>query len=206
MKNIFFFAVLFIFSTGIQGQQFRGGIIAGLNACQVDGDNYAGFNKLGFEVGAYVYRPVSVKIDLQLEIKYMGKGARKITSDYDMVQYRSQLHYIELPVLLHYKATPKVGLEGGLAFGYLFSYAEKDEYGNLPEQDAVHFKAFELSGVIGVRYQIKPRISAHLRYSYSILPVLNHPGNLTYHFNLGANNNLFSIGILYEIGKQKQGE
>jgi hypothetical protein len=186
----------------LAAQQFRGGIIAGINGSQVDGDHYAGYNKLGIMAGFFVYRPVSEKLDIQLEIKYMGKGASKKTTKSDLVQYKSQLHYVEMPLLLHYKASRKLGIEAGLGFGYLFSYAEKDEYGEIPIEDAAKFNAFELSSIIGLRYNIKPFLALNLRYSYSILPILNSPGDITYFFNRGAYNNLFSIGVMYELGQK----
>ncbi len=200
MKKFIVF-ILLLLPLYVAAQQFRGGIIAGINGSQVDGDHYAGYNKLGFMGGFFVYRPLTDRLDLQLEIKYMGKGANKKTTKTDLSQYKSQLHYIELPVLLHYKLSQKFGVEAGLGFGYLFSYAEKDEYGELPIQDAVDFKSFELSSIIGLRFYIKPFLSAHLRYSYSILPILDNPGEITYFFNRGAYNNLFSLGVMYELGK-----
>ena len=37
-----------------QALRFDGGLVAGLNASQVQGDDYTGFNKLGLSGGAFV--------------------------------------------------------------------------------------------------------------------------------------------------------
>lgn len=200
MKKFLLFTLVLL-PLCVTAQQFHGGIIAGINGSQVDGDHFTGYNKLGFMAGFFVYRPLSERLDLQLELKYMGKGAAKKTTKTDFSEYKSQLHYIEMPVLLHYKLSEKFGGEAGIGFGYLFSYAEKDEYGKIPDEAAVDFKPFELSSIIGFRYNVKPQLTVVLRYSYSILPILGSPGEITYFFKRGAYNNLFSLGVMYELGK-----
>jgi hypothetical protein len=199
----FAFGVLFIsLSYNSFSQRFKGGLLLGFNASQVDGDTYAGFDKFGIMGGAYVYTPISPLFDIQMEIKYMGKGARKRTSEVDLTQYQSNLNYIEIPVLLRLNTKNKIGLEAGLGFGYLFSYSLENEYGVLPLSETPKFRSFELSYIVGIGYQFAPKFSVNLRYSYSVISIAKTPEvAYTYFRRSGLYNNLFSLGIYYSIGK-----
>ena len=183
-------------------QRFQGGPLVGFNASQVDGDTYSGFNKFGLMGGAYVFTQLSDVLDIQMEIKYMGKGAHKRTTDLDPYQYQSNLHYIEIPILLRYNTNTKIGIEGGLGFGHLFSYSEENENGVLSEKEANHFKPFELCSLIGLSYQFASKFTINLLYSYSILSLVNTPSvTYTYFRHSGVFNNLFSAGLYYNLGK-----
>jgi hypothetical protein len=201
------FTFLFIFP--VKSQIFKGGAVLGLNASQVDGDSYWGYDKFGLMVGGFVYTPLSHNLDIQFEIKYMSKGAQKGANDVSADQYlvyKSKLNYIEIPVLLRLNTVTKVGFEAGLGFGYLFSYSESDEYGSLPTEEATKFKSFELSGLLGLNYKINNQFSGNLRYSYSLLPITSGYSNPVTTFPVlkyilkGAYNNLFSLGVYYEFG------
>jgi len=147
--------------------------------------------------GPYVYYQLSAKFDAQLEIKYMGKGADKNSNKDDLTKYTSTLHYLEIPFILRWNTNDKVGWEGGLGLGYLFSHSEKNEYGDMPSEDAIDFKPFELSWLIGVRYRFAQRWMVNMRFSYSAISVFDHQ-------TMGRNgyNNLFCMGICYQLGNE----
>jgi len=204
MRVRFGFLVLLVISMGnsVFAQHFHGGPLLGFNASQVDGDTYAGYDKFGVMGGAFVYTHLSDMFDIQMEIKYMGKGARKRTTAEDLSQYKSNLNYIEIPILLRFNTKSKIGVEGGLGFGYLFSYSVEDEYGELPSSAFPKFKQFELCSIIGINYQFAPKFLVDLRYSYSILSIVDRPEiDYTYFRRTGAYNNLFSLGVYYTLGQ-----
>jgi hypothetical protein len=179
-------------SKGLHAQNFKGGILLGVNACQVDGDQLDGYNKLGFMTGAYVYKPVSKYFDVQLEIKYMGKGAAKKKTEINNNEYRNtNLHYIEIPVMARF-TIQKLGVEGGLGFGYLFSSKIKDDLGEIELEPDEQMKPFEFNGVAGLNYMATPKLSVNIRYSYSILSI-RHSYRIFF-------NNIISTGIFYQIG------
>jgi hypothetical protein len=192
---IFFISLSFISFA----QRFEGGFLAGMVASQVDGDTYAGYNKLGFSLGAYVFTPISPKTDIQLEIKFITKGANKKVTETDPRQYTSNLNYIELPVLLKLNTSKKITWEGGIGFGYLFSFSEKDENGPLPSDESARFKSFELSGQLGMKYIFTDHLSANIRFSYSILPVMDYGQTTAQYFRSGAFNNLVNISVYYAL-------
>jgi hypothetical protein len=132
----------------------------------------------------------------------MGKGARKRTTEEDLTQYKSNLNYIEIPVLLRLNTKNKIGVEAGLGFGYLFSYSLENEYGVLPSNETPKFRPFELSYVVGLKYQFAPQFAVNLRYSYSIISIVDTPDvAYTYFRRSGEFNNLFSLGVYYNLGQ-----
>ena len=48
----------------VQAQNFGGGLIAGASTSQVAGDNLAGFNKIGWVVGAYTNLKIKENLHL----------------------------------------------------------------------------------------------------------------------------------------------
>jgi hypothetical protein len=209
LKTLMCAICLLSFIATSHAQRFSGGLVLGVNASQVDGDTYSGYNKFGIMGGVFAYTPLSNKIDLQMEIKYMGKGAHKKTTEQDLYQYKSILNYIEIPLILRLNTKIKLGWEAGLGFGYLFSYAEKDENGKLPDDGSTSFKPFELSSIIGALYKLSEKFQVNLRYSYSIFTIVDKNFSLptgvadNFRGGRGVYNNLFSLGVYYTIGNKK---
>lgn len=195
MKYRFFILILFLACIPVAAQHFKGGLALGINGSQVDGDTYAGYNKLGFMAGPYVFYPLSNKWDMQVELKYMGKGAaRRKTGKEDYEKYTNTMHYIEIPVIFRYNSSAKLGFEGGLGFGYLFSVVEKDEYGVIADGYGHTFSKYEVCSLIGARYRFLLRMAVNIRYSYSLTSVFDR--DIVGH---GGYNNLFSIGIFHDF-------
>ena len=57
----FYLVVLLLTIVSLRGfsQRFEGGVLVGLNASQVDGDNYSGYHKPGIVLGGYVQTNLS---------------------------------------------------------------------------------------------------------------------------------------------------
>lgn len=159
--------ILFCICTKSFCQDFKAGVLAGSVFSQVDGDSYAGFNKLGLVSGIYVYRSISKKVDLQLEMKLKQKGSR-FTGDKkkgDFRIYRMNLSYLEIPLLMKYHYTD-FAVEAGLNFSVLMHSKEKDESGEVIYSNP--FEKTELSPLIGFNYEWKNNFSFSVRWSYSL--------------------------------------
>lgn len=168
MKKILFIATIII-SISVsrsEAQDFRAGVLGGGVFSQIDGDNYSGFNKAGFALGVYAARQINPHWLAQFEILYAQKGAKKnphqASGDYTM--YKASLNYIEIPVFARYYLN-KFSFDAGVSYGVLVSSKEEDEHG---EFDADPFEDQEWATLIGVNYQINPRLYAGFRWGYSI--------------------------------------
>ena len=67
---------IFLFFTfaAFSQQRFKAGIVAGINAAQVDGDLAAGYNKIGLLGGLRVTTVLSNKFDVSLDFLYSQQG------------------------------------------------------------------------------------------------------------------------------------
>ena len=107
------FALLMLFMTlWVSAQRFEGGVIAGFNATQVEGDTFKGYNKPGILAGFFVQTDVAPAIFAGMEIKYSQKGSRKRIkqNDPDPKKYIMRLGYIDLPVFAGFRTSDRLSL------------------------------------------------------------------------------------------------
>ena len=199
----FYLLIILTFITGMTGfaQRFEGGLLAGLNASQVDGDSYSGYNKPGIVAGAYVINNFSPTVFSGMEIKFAQKGSRK-NPNYkidDQVKYIMRLNYIDMPLYLGVRTGGNASIIGGVSAGYLFSATEYDNYGEFQEEDKRPFNDFDVQGMIGFRYQITDRLSVDLRGAYSLLPIREQPGEVLYYWLDSQFSNLLNTTVLYRL-------
>ena len=85
-----------------QALRFDGGPVAGINASQVQGDDYTGFNKLGLSGGAFIdIRNPENYWGVRLEMHYAEKGSRRGGDpELGTTTIELRMNYIDIPVLL----------------------------------------------------------------------------------------------------------
>ena len=132
MKRILFLAFVCFSALAVQAQRFEGGILAGLNASQVDGDFTHGYHKPGVLLGGYVQTDLSRVIYTGAEIKYSQKGSRKNpdTETGDQEKYIMRLDYMDVPVYLGFRTSQAISFIAGLSVGYLMQSGEWDNHGH----------------------------------------------------------------------------
>ena len=151
---------------GLRAQSFNAGFFGGVTAAQVDGDQYAGFHKLGMTAGFFVNREIDKNFYWQLEIKYVARGALENEPDnyyYDKTVYR----YIEIPLSVNYLFDEKYQLEIGLSPEVLLSYAHFDGNGKTNPSLYPDNNRFGLSVFAGIVYWFIPSTGVGFRYTYS---------------------------------------
>ncbi len=160
---------IFLFYTSSAAQDFIAGPLAGVTFSQIDGDTYTGFNKPGVNFGAFVIREIDSHWDVQGEITYTQKGARKYPKpdEGDFDDYKVSLGYIQFPLLGVYKFNA-FSLEGGISIGSLISSYEAKDQVKIPEATAVPFQNIEWATLLGFNYYFSQRAWVNVRMSYSI--------------------------------------
>jgi hypothetical protein len=200
MRKTILVLVLFFTAWAARGQLFTGGVAGGLAASQIEGDEYAGYYKAGGSLGAWTRTNLKGKLQVQMEVRYIMKGAGKQTNTEDPSYYRVQLHYAEVPLLAVYTLRKKLAFESGIGFAFLIASGEDlDGYGYLDPDPP--FRGIDLNWQAGVNYAFTSRISGDIRFSYSLIPVRNHPGSQTYRLNQGQYNNTVGFAISYRLNK-----
>ncbi len=190
-----------------RGQGFRAGVIAGVSATQISGDQLGGFDKAGVIAGGFVSTYLSPKFDVQMEILYFQKGSRKNANPdiEDYTSYLLRLNYFEVPVLAQWKFSKRFVFEAGPTFGALLSTYEEDEYGEVNEN--YPFKKFELGILGGMNIMVVKGLSFNARIESSVMPVRDHASGQSYRLNHGQYNAALGLTIRYKFeGRQKTAE
>ena len=199
----FYLIILLLAITSLSGfsQRFEGGVLVGLNASQVDGDNYSGYHKPGAALGGYVQTNLSRTVYAGMELKFAQKGSRNIDSlaTDGQIKYIMRLNYVDLPVYLGIRTSERISLLVGVSPGYLISGTEYNDYGKLTEQDQNAFSEFDLQGLLGFRLQLTKRLFVDLRGAYSVLPIRKQKGDPLWYWKSNQFNNLLSTTVLYRL-------
>lgn len=182
----------------------------GIAGAQIDGDNYAGYNKAGIYGGCFVGRKFGEKFSSAFGLTFIQKGARKNQNiqkgDYEY--YRINLNYVEVPVNLEWKLK-LFRLYGGFFYSRLISYRESNQFGDLPGTGK--YRNADVGYVLGGEREIRGGFSLGVRFSYSVKPIYYYvspipyrPGLFSGFFNKGLYNNLMVFYFHYEISPRKK--
>ena len=121
MKLTKILVLTFFLITGyLSGQEFNGGILAGLATTEVSGDRLQGPNKAGIYAGVFVNRYFSETSSIQMELDFIQKGSRENPDSTNNFQsYLLRLNYVELPVHYRYDFHERGSFEVGMSLGVL---------------------------------------------------------------------------------------
>jgi len=169
-KTIILLLMVFLYSSVLKAQEFKGGILLGFCASQMDGDKLKGFNKFGPTAGIFVNRKFTEKWGGQFEIRYNQKGAANVKAE---ETYKVRLNYVEIPFLASYNFTKYLKCELGLVPSILISSkALIVTYDTYPKM-----QTFDLPIAFGLNYSLTKKIDVNIRYSYSTFPVSGYYNN-----------------------------
>jgi len=201
MKSIIHIPIILLFLLPLSSfsQPFSGGFFAGMSASQVDGDTYAGYNKIGLTAGGYISSEFNRSWKWKTELRYIQKGAVKKNTIEDPDYYRLAIHYVEVPFMVQYYINEQLYLEAGLAPDIYLFHKEEDEIGDIPSNEGPAYHRFGLNAGAGVGYFITENIIIGLRNSYSAIPMRDHASGQTYLLNRGQYNNVLAISLYYHF-------
>jgi Outer membrane protein beta-barrel domain len=183
-------------------QRFKGGVLLGVNATQIDGDRMSGYDKGGLVAGTFVYTVLSKSWNIQMELCYSGKGS-STPKDAPVFQ-RNRLNYIELPLLGQYALIKNVKLQFGASAGYLFRATHNIGDGTGYNDFKESFNKIEIAAFGGVNLTYFDPILINIRYSYSVFPVFTPPQTSSAIYGPHPwYNNVITLGIYYRIGAKK---
>jgi hypothetical protein len=199
MRNLLLIPAFFLLVASVSAQRFGGGLIAGLSATQVSGDNLGGFDKAGIGAGGFVNLKFSEKFSAQMELMFIQKGSKSNSND--SIFYRMKLQYVEVPILIgyHYK---KFIFDAGPSVGFLVSATEEDFYSVLKDQKP--FNPIDLSVNIGITYPLLNRLYLNWRISNSVIPIREHASGATFRLNRGQYNSMLFFSFRYYFEKKEK--
>ena len=185
---------------------FYAGPILGANFTQVDGDNFAGYHKVGINVGGIVYAQLAEHFAASMEILFSQKGARSNTGkpaskpNYIIEDYHLNFNYAEVPIQLNFFDKRKSHFGGGLSVSQMVSYSEtlKTTPFDPDAQDLetkYPVKKIDLNFVLGGNLHLWKGLFLNMRFQYSLLPIrTNIPAGYgrTQQFN-----NMYTLRLVY---------
>lgn len=167
---------------------FYGGAVIGTNFSQIDGDNFAGYRKVGINAGGIIYTHVAPHVAASLEILYSQRGAKSNKSQFSntkqflITDYSIDLHYAEVPIQIHYYDKRRSHFGGGFSYSQLIGSEEKattnnTSFNDTSNLDDFNFKKYDINFVIGGNLHLIKGLYLNVRFQYSLLPVrtLIHP-------------------------------
>jgi hypothetical protein len=121
-----------------EGQRFAAGVVAGATASQIDGDQSAGYHKLGLTGGLQVLAKLKERQALSVDILFTQRGCQNQPQIPPF--FSTTLNYVEVPVMWHYFDWLEEGetgepdwyhiqASGGLVYGRLLGTRDKFEDG-----------------------------------------------------------------------------
>ncbi len=181
------------------------GLLAGANFAQVDGDNYAGYRKIGANVGGIGHIRLYRHITFSFEILYSQKGAKSdiirystLDSTTAVLKYGIQLNYAEIPLMINYFDKNKSHFGVGVSFSRLLNGTE-----NLVTYPAVAinldnypFRKQNYDLIIGGDLHLWKGLFLNVRFQYSLVPIRTEspPG-----FSRAQNqySNIWTVRMMY---------
>ncbi len=178
---LFFLAFFFLCHSCQAQQRFKAGLIGGFNLSQIDGDNAAGYERIGMMGGVRGVAILSNKSELSFELLYSQRGSQ---SDLDVKSsinpFKIKLNYIEVPVLFNYldweiedddkNKYYKMHFTGGFSYGRLLNADVED---GLPNSDldiiATYFRQNDVSIVLGATFYANRHLGFTMRWNRSLI-------------------------------------
>lgn len=182
---VLLFAVALPTSTFSQ-PRFRGGLILGVSASQINGDNSAGYNKPGLVGGLRVVGRLKEKSEGSLELLFAQRGAQSeiIREQYNPFQFSLTLNYVEVPLQWHYKdwliqgESPRedyyrVAFNLGLSYARYLGSRFRGESTGLEVVAREYLNKNDVALNVGFHYFFTRHTGLTLRYVRSLWPLYN---------------------------------
>ncbi len=183
------------------------GAVLGANFCQVDGDNYAGYHKVGLNAGGIGYLRLSKDWALSFELLYSQRGAKDngvryspIDSATLITKYRINTPYAEIPLMINYFDKHKSHFGTGFSYSRLLNATElmESDKGYSVDFSKYPFRNSTLDYVISAQMHLWKGLFFNVRFQYGITPMRSEtPVGMARADR--QYNNLWSVRLMYMV-------
>lgn len=160
-------------------RRFEGGLTVGMNASQINGDDFAGYNKFGIRGGVRANTILGDRSYVMLEILFSHRGSASVTNDLVLDKVKINTNFIEVPVLFSYKDWEmedyyKMHGHIGLSYSRLINVTTE---GSLYVNETDNFNDNMLGFVLGASFFATKNLSFDLRFNRGITWLYNNKNN-----------------------------
>ena len=218
MKNVLLSAMVLLAFGVTNAQQVKFGVKAGVNLATFNGDavNSDITMKAGIHAGGLVELKFTDKLALQPELLFSMQGAKIVDEGFDTTnnvtfrdEFKRDLTYVNIPVMLKYYPIGGFFLEGGPQAGFLLSAKSKNEStetdaaGNLTrsstETDVKDFyKSVDFAFNLGLGYDFTQNWFAGARYSIGLSNIDDLGGQYGI-YEVDRKNSVLSFSVGYKF-------
>jgi len=208
IKIAFSALILFLF-IATYGQQFTYGIKGGLDIVDfkyVSKDPGSFSSRKSYDFGVVLNYRIAKKVEIQIEPGFIEKGSQIIFINMGNSTMLFKYGYLDLPLILMVSPIKRFNLELGTEFGFL-NYSRKiDQNGNVNDRNDKLNKPFEVSGNMGLSYNVFTKVYIVIRYSQAITPLQDYVIDVDRGPNIPYKifNKYSEIGVRFLINKQKE--
>lgn len=184
---------------------FHGLFDAGVNFAQIDGDAYAGYNKVGFVGGGGVLVRFHKYLSASMEIEYSMMGAQANFIDRANL-YDVKLNYAQIPIAINVHDKDIIMFSAGMNISMLVTYSERNELGqNITDTVQPQPKKVDVEAFAALHFIIKKQFAIGLKYSYSMVPFRGVEDRYIYETKIhGEYNNVLTLRFMYILSAVKK--
>lgn len=173
----FIVAILILVPEVLNAQLIKAVLPVGLNFTQVDGDEVAGYNKVGLNtgVGAMIDLDESENWEIGFEILYNRLGSkstaiqsRDLLGGFDL---KLQYDYVSIPILVNYKDIGNGYLGAGIMISRLVNAKRFENKIQVPNIESLKSMDYGVFGQLG--FVFSPNFRVTLRAGYSAVKFFN---------------------------------
>lgn len=199
MKRIILIALLVLIAIGASAQRFDAKVFAGLNLCQVDGDDAGKYNHPGLRAGvgsSFALGEEDSPWRMVVELAYTQKGSHIEHNNGEI-----SLQYVEVPVMLLLNMLDnRLRLAAGVAPAVLVGAKVTFDKIENPAQAEKYKRMDWMPLTAEVSYRFTEHLVAEGRYQNSMLTVYDGSGPYRiWTWNHGAFNRLLTLGLAYQF-------
>ena len=187
-----------------RAQRFKAALIAGVTASQIDGDQSAGYHKVGLQGGLRGIATIRPKQDVSIELFFTQRGCRNQPKY--IPEFSTTLNYVEVPVQWHYHDWPanqdakspdyyRVHLNIGFSYARLLSYKNKFDFSGItPALPDLNSNSFCF--LVGASLFVSKHLGFTVRYHRAVNKLYS-PGKPGTNYESALNEHFLAFQTMY---------
>jgi hypothetical protein len=190
VKKVFFITVMVSGSLLLKAQtHVELGLKGGLNVATLStaSSNSNIDPRISINLGGLAHIHITKEFALQPELLFSGQGAKQTIGGVD---YKTNLNYLQLPILLQYMMGTGFRIETGPQIGALMS--AKSKVGDVTTDIKNSYKTVDFAWVLGAGYLTSSGFGIDARYNLGLAKINDNDG-------AKISNRVFSVGVFYQF-------
>jgi len=169
-----------------------------MNAAQVDGDDVAGYTKIGFNggLGTFIMLPKNFSVGFEMLYSQKGATTTKNIGSPQFDNYKLKLDYIDIPVMISYHDKQRAIFGLGVIVNNLVRAKEERDI-NPNDIPPFEYKRLVVEAMANVSFHFSKKFGMNLRFAYSLMDIGKEKYSVSNMKDGSQRNNYFSARLFY---------